>query len=230
MARPAHISIHDVAPNTLEAVGDMLRELRAVGVHRVMLLVIPGLPWTGSELDLLRNWFDAGHVPGGHGWTHRGGHRRTLYHKLHGLFLSRHVAEHLALDADGIEALIRRNQAWFGENRLPQPTHYVPPAWAMGSISTSQLDDLPFDTYEFLGGMYHRSTGRFVRMPLQGFEADNLPRSAALRIFNAWNRRRSGLMRLALHPNDLGLHLRASLLRECAAARTRPEPLPEGDE
>lgn len=225
MEKDAHISIHDVAPNTLDLVERMLDALQAAGVGRVMLLVIPGLPWTEPELNRLRRWFAAGHAPAGHGWTHHVEHRRGWYHKLHGMALSRHVAEHLALDADGIAELIRRNHAWFGEHDLPSPRHYVPPAWAMGRISRERLDALPFDTYETLGGVYDSTRHHFNRMPVQGFEADTRFRALALRIFNAWNRTRKGRMRLALHPRDLDLYLSPQLLTRCAAYRTGPDPL-----
>ncbi|MEX2608065.1 MAG: polysaccharide deacetylase family protein [Kiritimatiellia bacterium] len=226
MGVPAHISIHDVAPDTLEPVRNMIDTLRGIGVDRVMLLVIPGGTWTPEGIDQLRTWFGEGHLPAGHGWTHRVEHRKTLWHKLHGVLISRYVAEHLALDREQIVELIRRNHAWFGQQGLPSPTHYVPPAWAMGTVSRRDLDGLPFDTYETLTGVYDRRRRQFIRSPLMGFQADTRFRAAALTVSNVWNRKvsRGGMpLRLALHPHDLQLRLRDDLLRWCAELDTRPE-------
>lgn len=222
----AHLSIHDVAPHTLEAVGETLETLRGLGVERALLLVIPGLPWTAGDLAQLKAWAGAGHPLAGHGWSHHVEHRRGLWHKLHGVLISRHVAEHLALDGEEIAALIRRNHAWFAAQGLPAPTHYVPPAWAMGSISRRRLGDLPFETYETLTGVYDRRSGVFTRLPLMGFEADTAFRALAVRLFNAWNRSGPagrGPMRLALHPHDLELRLRDDLTRRCREYDIRAE-------
>ena len=40
--------------------------------------------------------------------------------------------------------LIHRNYQWFTAHDLPSPLLYVPPAWALGDISTSQLHDNGF--------------------------------------------------------------------------------------
>ena len=230
--RVAHLSIHDVAPDTMGVVGGMLRVLREeAGVERAMLLVIPGLEWGKANLERLRAWTEEGHVLAGHGWAHHVERRRTLWHKLHGWTISRFVAEHLSLDAEEISELIRRNHAWFGEHGFDPPTHYVPPAWAMGSISRGRLRELPFRTYETLGGVYDAERDRFTRMPLAGFEADTALRAAVLRGFNRWNARRArsgGRLRIALHPHDLDLRLAREAVVMCKAHSTRPE-LPTGE-
>lgn len=212
----AHLSIHDVAPETLPQVTQLLEMLAGCGP--AMLLVIPGRGWTPADLGRLRDWQGQGHLLAGHGWTHRVNRRRGLYHQLHGRLLSRHVAEHLSLSGEEISALMRRCHRWFAEQGLTPPTHYVPPAWALGRVSPAQLADQPFDTVETLGGIRYLREQRCQRLPLLGYEADCGFRAGALRIFNSWNRHRaetSGGIRIAIHPHDLSLRLAGGLMADC---------------
>lgn len=218
----AHLSIHDLAPHTLDVVGDMLARLKAAGHPPAMLLVIPGLDWTPAQLQQLRNWAQAGHPLAGHGWRHQVAKRRGLVHTLHGMLISRHVAEHLALPPDAILELMHRCHQWFAEHDLPSPAHYVPPAWALGRVSPVQLATLPFQSVETLRGVWYPSARQFEVMPLLGFEADTRFRAAFLRLFNACNRLRSRhhrITRIALHPYDLELELAKQILPICQRFR-----------
>jgi predicted deacetylase len=125
----AHISIHDVAPDTLDRVRKMLSRLKKAGVTQVMLLVIPGLEWTEESLAQLRDWQGQGHPLAGHGWVHRVERRNTLFHKVHGMLISRYVAEHLSLGNGEILDLMRRCYDWFGENGLPGIMFPLPGGW-----------------------------------------------------------------------------------------------------
>jgi predicted deacetylase len=215
----AHISIHDVAPDTLEPVSRMLGVLKDLGVSQVMLLVIPGLPWTEDQIGQLRRWADEGHLLAGHGKVHHVNSPETLYHKAHSFFISRNVAEHLSRTEEEIAELMQENWDWFSDHGLPPPSHYVPPAWALGDISRERLRDLPFETVEVLRGVIEVGTGRLHRSPLLGFEADTLLRAWFLRGFNAWNRIRAGwsgrCARISLHPQDLNLKLADRIAVEC---------------
>lgn len=222
----AHLSIHDLAPHTLDAVDDMLAVFKSAGFPPAMLLVIPGLDWTPFQLRRLRTWTDAGHPLAGHGWRHRVDQRRGLHHNLHGRFISRHVAEHLSLDADGIADLMQRCHQWFPDHDLPAPAHYVPPAWALGRISPARLAELPFETVESLRGVRYASSQRFEIMPLLGFEADTRFRAAFLKGFNALNLRRSPhhrITRISLHPSDFQLKLADRILPLCRRFRLQGE-------
>jgi uncharacterized protein len=202
-----HISIHDVMPETMEHTARLLEFLACHGVLSATLLVVPGRAWQPEQLEQLRAWQCAGCALAGHGWIHEVSQFGSWYHRLHGLLISRKVAEHLALDEDGIAELIQRNYAWFTRHDFPPPACYVPPAWAMGRIRRARLRELPFATYESLTGVYHARTDVFERQALAGFEADTAWRALALSASNRWQARRAGTLRICLHPHDLILRL-----------------------
>jgi predicted deacetylase len=215
----AHISIHDVAPHTLDPVQRMLSTLEDLGVRQVMLLVIPGLPWTEEGIAQLKGFVDQGHLLAGHGRIHHVASAETLYHKAHSFFLSRDVAEHLSRTEEEIAELMQENYAWFAERGLPRPSHYVPPAWALGSISRKRLQQLPFQTVEVLRGVIDVPTGKLHRMPLLGYEADTAGRAAFLRVFNqfsVWKASCTGrCARISLHPYDLEYRLKDRIPVDC---------------
>lgn len=210
----ALVSVHDVMPETLDPVARLLDLLDTEGVRPVTLLVVPGHDWQAAQIDQLRQWLARGHELAGHGWLHRVERPRGLYHRLHARFISRNVAEHLALDATGIAALIARNHAWFANHDLPAPSLYVPPAWAMGAIARRDLAALPFAHHEYLGGVLSARSGRFLPIPMLGYEADTPARAPIIRLWNHFNRQRAhanGWLRIGIHPLDLNLHLAEDL-------------------
>ena len=159
----ALLSIHDVMPHTLERVERILDWLKERGVPPVTLLVVPGRPWEAAQIDRLRELAETGYELAAHGWLHETLPRR-LYHRLHAALISRNVAEHLDLDPKGILELMQRSRNWFGDNNLPQPNFYVPPAWALGPVSKSELAQAPYRLVETTRGVLH--LGR-VRYPYQ---------------------------------------------------------------
>jgi len=214
---PVLVSVHDVMPETLPAVEQVVAMLEGQGWRRILLLVVPGRAWRDADIDRLHAWQGAGHRLAGHGWTHRVDPRalRRPSARLHSLLISRDVAEHLALDAEGILALLRRCHRWFGEQGLATPDYYVPPAWAMGPIAPHRLATSPFDEIEYLGGIYDVRANRFLRLPLVGFEADTRLRALSLRLWNGLNRRLTHVgtpLRIAIHPHDTRLQLAGDLL------------------
>lgn len=207
------VSIHDVMPETLEAVAGLLALAGRAGWARVTLLVVPGLDWDTAGIARLRHWQAEGHQLAGHGWRHHVEAIRGLRHHLHSRLISRHVAEHLALDAEGILALMRRCHAWFPAHGLAAPTLYVPPAWALGPLPAARLGAQPFRRVETLAGIRDARSGRLEASPLLGYEADGRLRAAALRSSNALARAlaRWRQPRLALHPFDGELALAPDL-------------------
>ena len=173
------VSIHDVMPRTLPEVRELLRWLGDLDVNPVTLLVVPGAGWSTAELDELREWEHAGCELAGHGWIHQA-EPRSLFHRIHSFFVSRDVAEHLALDQPGIADLINRCHGWFGEHGFREPALYVAPAWAMGAIDAAALQGLPFQRYEYLGGILDAKSGNLRKVPMVGFEADRWWRKAAV--------------------------------------------------
>lgn len=215
----ALISVHDLMPETLPAVRKTLNQLEQHGLAPVTLLVVPGRNWSRTGIDTLRSLERAGYVLAGHGWQHQAERLGGLYHRLHSLFLSRRVAEHLALDENGIINLINRCHAWFGEQGLKPPVLYVPPAWAMGNISLTRLrESCPFPLYERFDGVIDSTAERVQSLPLLGYEADNRLRTAVLRLWNRWNWRRAQRtslpIRIGIHPRDIELGLADQLRRD----------------
>ncbi|MBK1706404.1 polysaccharide deacetylase family protein [Halochromatium glycolicum] len=222
----ALVSVHDLMPETMPAVRRTLKRLEHHGLAPVTLLVVPGLDWTASGIAELRQLQRDGYRLAGHGWRHHADRLGGLYHRLHSLFLSRRVAEHLALDVDGIIGLIRRCHAWFGDHGLDAPSLYVPPAWAMGGVTLEQLRESgPFPLYERFDGVMVAEasaspTSQLQRLPLLGYEGDNALRVPILRIWNHWNRHRATRtgrpIRIGIHPHDIELRLAGELERDLA--------------
>lgn len=210
----ALVSIHDVMPGALDPIQRLLDHCAAINPGPLTLLVVPGLPWDPAEIERLRSWQDQGHRLAGHGWLHRVERLSGLLHRLHGLLISRRVAEHLALGGSEIDTLIRRCHAWFQGQGLGPPELYVPPAWALGAIATRRLAQLPFGYYEVFYGVLEGASGGLTPIPLLGYEADAPHRIPFLRTWNRINRamaRSRGWLRIAIHPRDLDLALATDL-------------------
>lgn len=205
------VSIHDVMPETLGYCRRLVTALDDAGVHTLTLLVVPGRQWSSEDLRSLRQWQDRGIHLAGHGWRHRTGPPRTLYHRLHGALLSRRAAEHLSLNAVEIAQRMRDCFAWFERNDLAPPALYVPPAWALGPLPKPALLELPFSFVELLGGVLNGGDGSYRRLPLTGYEADTAWRAFSLGLWNrcnAWAARVSREpLRIGIHPFDAELHL-----------------------
>lgn len=204
-------SIHDVMPETLSKVDEIVRVMSRSGWPPATLLVVPGRDWSAEELGRLRTYADRGHQLAAHGWSHRIRRIRNIRHLAHSVLISRRVAEHYTLDSLGVDVLVRRSRHWFRQNDLPEPVLYVPPAWALGPVSPTRLARQGgFRFVETLRGVHDAGEGIFFQLPVLGFEADTAFRAAFLRASNAANLRfaeRVGAARVAIHPDDLELRL-----------------------
>ncbi len=210
------VSIHDVMPETMQRTRELFDKLRDAGLEQVTLLVVPGRQWDENSLTSLRQLASDGAILAGHGWNHRVDSIRGFKHKLHSRLISRDVAEHLALDSTGIRELVGRCHDWFVDNDLPVSDLYVPPAWAMGSITKAELAETPFRLFETFGGVLDTQDGRFRRSAMVGFEADNLLRVVSCAVWNRFNLAVAGYnapVRVAIHPNDLSLGMSKALER-----------------
>ncbi len=208
----ALFSIHDVMPSTLSATETIAARLNEAGIHKLTLLVVPNTGWADDSLGRLRQLCDSGAELAGHGWTHKIERVRDFRHWLHSKFISRDVAEHLALDRQGAVQLMQDCWDWFERSNLPMPSLYVPPAWAMGHATRADLDALPYATYETLYGIYDSRIQEFHRTPMVGFEADTPFRAMACRAWNRINLSSSKApLRFSIHPGDPELLLGADL-------------------
>lgn len=222
----ALVSVHDLMPETMPAVRRTLALLERHGVAPVTLLVVPGTGWDAAGIDELKALERAGYRLAGHGWRHRAERIRGLHHRLHSLLLSRNVAEHLALDRNGILALLRRCRDWFESNNLAPPTLYVPPAWAVGDIDAAGFLDAGFRYVERFDGVMDCATGQLRRSPVLGYEADAAIRVPVLKLWNAVGRRRArraGVVRIGLHPQDIDHPLRDDILADLARYPSRTD-------
>ncbi len=216
-ARSLLWSVHDVAPDSLDRCQALVDVLVAYGVPELAILIIPAGCWSESQLDVLRRWECEGHLLGLHGWEHRGIAPRGAYHRVHSALLSRDVAEHLGRPRAELISLFRRGIRWFADAGLAPPRLYVPPAWALGAVSTGDFAGTSIRWVETLTGIRDIATRRHHILPLIGFEADTRLRSWALRASNRANAlaalatRRP--LRVAVHPNDLDLALSSDLRR-----------------
>ncbi|WP_347330190.1 polysaccharide deacetylase family protein [Marinimicrobium locisalis] len=199
------LSIHDVMPETLERVGRLLALMPEPLSRGVVLLVVPGRDWQPKDLAQLARWQSQGLELAGHGWTHRAERIRGWYHRCHSRWVSRHAAEHLGQPRAVLRELLERNYRWFVHQGLRPPSLYVPPAWALGELTSEDLAASPFSYIETARGLWHLPSGRRRALPLVGFEADTPVRAALLQ---AWNRA-NGLwagpnrpLRLSVHPYD----------------------------
>ncbi|MBS3757416.1 MAG: polysaccharide deacetylase family protein [Desulfobacterales bacterium] len=215
--RPRHrasaiVSIHDVMPETLPRVMEILGFLEKAAVFPVTLLVVPGRSWPARDIKALKSLQDSGYELAGHGWQHRAGSVASKWHRLHGLLISRNEAEHLSLSARRIVDIITGCYDWFAAVGLDAPTLYVPPAWALGRVPKRVLKILPFRLYETQTGVFDAFSGVSYRMPVAGYMADTALRAKALKIINLINRLLIfAPLRIAIHPDDLYLALSRDL-------------------
>ncbi|MBX2858228.1 MAG: polysaccharide deacetylase family protein [Cellvibrionaceae bacterium] len=206
----AIVTVHDVMPEVLGKIAHILQLIPAQHRSAVCLLVVPGLAWQSQQLEQLRQWQDQGFELAGHGWTHRAERIGSVYHRFHSLFISRRCAEHLSLSRQQIKALVQANYRWFERQGFKAPQLYVPPAWALGRLTKTDLEQLPYPYYENTAGIYQVASGQQCRLPLAGFEADTLLRAYFLRLWNKLNARLSHAhkpLRISIHPHDLDYRL-----------------------
>lgn len=206
MSFPALLSIHDVMPETMPQVAQIIDQLRAASATAITLLVVPGRDWQPDQLDTLRRWQQQDDIEfAGHGWLHECAHIRGWKHRMHSTFVSRNVAEHLALRPHEVGPFIARNFAWFDQQNLVPPALYVPPAWAMGPISREQLCQLPFRFFETEFGVWDGHARHAYQLPVVGYEADTQWRKLAVRTWNKLNILRASSrrpLRISIHPFD----------------------------
>jgi predicted deacetylase len=212
VSKTAIVSVHDVMPSTFSRVERILAVLEKVGVPPASLLVVPGKDWSLDGIAALRSLANLGHPLAGHGWIHKAtSGSRSLYHRVHSLLISRNEAEHLSLPPEDLADLVRQCHEWFPGVGLPTPDLYVPPAWALGSLTTDHLRELPFRWYEVLRGYLDVQKGERRWLPLVGFEADTSFRQWSLRLWNQLNALLAtggvGPLRISIHPDDLDLLL-----------------------
>ena len=204
-----YISIHDITPDNLknvEKIKDLLQ--KKYNIKKICLLIIPGLNWKSNQINKIKKWQNSNCEIAAHGWIHKTGKKRTLYHIFHSLIISGDCAEHLSINKDCIIQIINKSYNWFFKNNFDIPNLYVAPAWALGNINNQDLIKLPFNTFESTTGI--TKNGKYIFLPLIGFKSNNYFRALLQKFANYLNFQFAkfvGVIRISLHPDDLNLYL-----------------------
>jgi uncharacterized protein len=205
------VSVHDVAPVTAGQTARWCADADSLGIP-VSLLVIPG-PWRGASLidepgyaGVLRSRAARGDELVMHGWTHRAGTEGSPARRLAGRLVARGAAEFGALDESQAADRLMRGRAVLRELGLTA-AGFTPPGWLASAAANRALGQAGFRYTTSHFGVLDLRSGRVRR----GFALSHRPGGAGERLGAAmmvrWarrNARRGGLVRIALHPDDLG--------------------------
>ena len=68
----AYISIHDVSPDNLNDIENIISILSLkFNIKKISILVIPGLNWSQSQIHKIKTWQNNGIQIAAHGWFHK---------------------------------------------------------------------------------------------------------------------------------------------------------------
>ncbi len=221
------VSVHDVAPASADETAQWCSDADGFGIP-VSLLVIPG-PWRGASLadrpdfaSFLRERRAGGDEIMVHGWSHRAGPEGSWPRRTLGRAVARGAAEFAALDVDEAAAKLRAATAVMTESGL-FTTGFTPPGWLASPAAEQALRVAGFSHTTDHFGAKDLRTGRRHR----GFALSHRPGGGWSERFGAAmfvtmarrNAAGGGLVRLALHPDDLHRPgLRDATLRAIDAA------------
>jgi len=213
MILKSYISIHDVSPQNLDDIKNIIDALKCqFNINKICILVIPGLDWKFHQIKKLKALQKNGIEIAAHGWKHEAPMKKSFYHKIHSLIISANCAEHLSKNGQDIIKIVRRSYGWFVRNGFKNPKLYVPPGWALGKVTKEELYQFNFTHFECTTGMVHKQKYSFL--PLLGFEENTLFGALLRRFFNSLNfilAHFTGTIRIAIHPNDFNLYLKKDL-------------------
>ena len=202
------VSIHDVAPATLEAVRRWTGFLDERDIAST-LLAVPG-PWRGTSLaddPATTDWLSV-RVEGGdeislHGWAHRAlGSRRGTRARL-GRFIARGAEEFWTLDDDEATRRIRDGIDVLVGAGL-RPVGFTPPGWLISGAARHAVRRSGL--HYVADHLAARSATATVRAPALSHRPGGFGETAGALAMPAIARRRAaeGLpVRIALHPADL---------------------------
>jgi len=204
------VSVHDVAPATADQAARWWSDVDNLGIP-VSQLVVPG-PWRGARLadapDLARALSDR--VARGdeivlHGWTHTAGPEGPWLRRAVGRLVARGAAEFAALSETQARTRLRDGRAELAAAGL-STNGFTPPGWlaSPGSVAALAVEGFAYvTTHRGLLDLRNRRSHR-------GFALSHRPGGAGERlgvaVMRTWARHttaRGGLVRLALHPDDL---------------------------
>jgi predicted deacetylase len=205
------VSVHDVSPATADQTARWCADADALGVP-VSLLVIAG-PWRGMLLadapDYARVLRDR--VAGGdeivlHGWTHSAGPEGGRVRRAVGRAVARGAAEFAALDVTQAASRLAAGRHSLRDLGL-SAEGFTPPGWlaSPGAMNALRLGGFRYVTTHW--GLHRFHDGQLRR----GFALSHRPTGgfgerAGIAVMRHSARRtgaRGGIVRIALHPDDL---------------------------
>ena len=108
MILKSYISIHDVSPQNLDDIKNIIDTLKCqFNINKICILVIPGLDWKFHQIKQLKIWQNSGIEIAAHGWKHEALTKKSCYHKIHSLIMSANCAEHLSKNSQDIMKILQ---------------------------------------------------------------------------------------------------------------------------
>jgi predicted deacetylase len=206
------ITIHDVTPALAPRVETLWRMCDARGVVPGLLVVPDWHGETAMESDaVFVAWLKARAAAGAeiflHGERHdEVGLPRTFGDSRRALGKTNREGEFLTLDYGGARGRIDRGVARLRAMGL-DPVGFVPPAWLAKPATHAAVRDAGLRVSEDAGAVYMHAPERLVRSPVLRWSGRGFFRAygSALVERLRWRVQRSEhVMRIALHPSDLG--------------------------
>lgn len=206
------VSFHDLSPHCRETCRQFLSEVQEIGIDRVSLLVAPR--WHGGEaftkdpsfVEWLRSLAESGHELCLHGYTHRA-ERVTggPIARAMGRVYTASEGEFYQIDRTEARKRIEAGIELFQNAGLPM-SGFTPPAWLLSAEGREVLREKGILYTTYLHRVENLVSGTQTYAPTLVFSS----RSPWRRVVSlAWVRlwylinRRTPVLRLAVHPNDL---------------------------
>lgn len=204
------VSVHDVSPATAEQSRRWCADADSLGIP-VSLLVIPG-PWRDSSLadepgyaDVLRSRVAGGDELVMHGWAHVAGPEGSWQRRALCRAVARGAAEFGALAEAEAAVRLASGQRVLAELGLTV-RGFTPPGWLASPATNRALRRAGFRYTTSHWGLHDLRSGELRR----GFALSHRPggwteRLGAVALYQLARRgaSRGGLVRIALHPDDL---------------------------
>ena len=227
------VSLHDVAPASSEATSRFLDELHRWSIP-LSLLVIPGL-WRGRRLiddaafvRLLADRAAAGDEVVQHGWRHCVGADSGGWRSVTERALARGAGEFAAVSEPAALLRLRAGRNTLQAVGLPA-TGFTAPGWLHSPGTIRALRTLGFSYTTTHRGVHELATDRRVAGPAFSHRSGGAGQYVARTLYSMGPSviaARGGLVRLALHPDDLDEPelLRCSLrtIKNCLNAGAQP--------